>query len=86
MENVAAKEAKNRFGELLDRAQRGPVTIEKHGRPVAVLLSAQDYQELESIKRERLKSELQMGIDDLDAGRSVDGESFIAGLIGEGDR
>lgn len=82
---MAAREAKNRFGELLDTAQREPVTIEKHGRAVAVLLSAQDYEDLEAVKRERLRAELQKGIDDLDAGRSVDGETFFDELIGERD-
>ena len=47
---MAALEAKNRFGELLDAAQREPVTIEKHGRRVAVMVSAQDYQDLETLK------------------------------------
>jgi len=42
---VPAKEAKNRFGELLDRAQRAPVTIGKHGRPIAVMLAGVDYQD-----------------------------------------
>lgn len=41
--SIAAREAKNRFGELLDRAQRTPITIEKKGRPVAVVLSGIDY-------------------------------------------
>lgn len=85
MRTMAAREAKNRFGELLDTAQREPVTIEKHGRAVAVLLSAQDYEDLEAVKRERLRAELQKGIDDLDAGRSVDGETFFDELIGERD-
>ncbi|WP_424522213.1 type II toxin-antitoxin system Phd/YefM family antitoxin, partial [Rubrivirga sp.] len=39
MTALAATEAKNHFGRLLDRAQREPVTIEKQGRPVAVMLS-----------------------------------------------
>lgn len=85
MRTMAAREAKNKFGELLDTAQREPVTIEKHGRAVAVLLSAQDYEDLEAVKRERLRAELQKGIDDLDAGRSVDGETFFNELIGERD-
>lgn len=42
---VPAREAKNRFGELLDRAQRAPVTIGKHGRAVAVMLAGVDYQD-----------------------------------------
>lgn len=32
---VAAKEAKNRFGELLEAVQRHPVIITKNNRPVA---------------------------------------------------
>jgi len=40
-----AKEAKNNFGRLLDEARRMPVTIQKNGREVAVLLSLEDYNE-----------------------------------------
>ncbi|MEO8637979.1 MAG: type II toxin-antitoxin system Phd/YefM family antitoxin [Candidatus Taylorbacteria bacterium] len=40
-----AKEAKNNFGRLLDEAREYPISIEKHGREVAVLLSARAYQE-----------------------------------------
>lgn len=47
MTTFAASEAKNEFGRLLDAAQREPVLIEKKGRPVAVLLSLKEYEELE---------------------------------------
>ena len=77
MRNIAAREAKLRFGELLDTAQREPVTIEKHGRRVAVVLSAEDYDALEDIKRDRLLAELQKGIDELDRGEGIDGEEFF---------
>ncbi|MSO92237.1 MAG: type II toxin-antitoxin system Phd/YefM family antitoxin [Rhodospirillales bacterium] len=50
MKTVAAKDAKNRFGELLDTARREPVTIEKNGRPVAVVLSSEEYERLESLE------------------------------------
>ena len=42
MSVFTAKEAKNRFGQLLDAAQREPVTITKNGRAVAMMLSASD--------------------------------------------
>lgn len=42
---IPAATAKNRFGEMLDTAQRTPVVIQKHGRTVAVLLSAHEYEE-----------------------------------------
>ena len=50
MKTFAAKEAKNGFGRLLDTAQREPVTIEKKGRPVAVVLSLEEYQRLEALE------------------------------------
>ena len=43
METFASREAKNAFGRLIDTAQRQPVTIERNGRPVAVVLSKHDY-------------------------------------------
>ena len=49
MKTLAATEAKNEFGRLLDTAQREPVTIEKKGRPVAVVLSLEEYQRLEAL-------------------------------------
>ena len=53
MKTVAAKEAKNRFGQLIDDAQRGPVTIEKNGRPFAVV---QSYEHFELSERTKLDS------------------------------
>ncbi len=45
MTKVSASEAKTHFGALIDRAQREPVTIEKQGRPVAVVISYEEYTE-----------------------------------------
>ena len=46
MKSMSAKEAKNGFGLLLDTARAEPVTIEKHGRPVVVVLSTEEYERL----------------------------------------
>ena len=81
MRNIAAREAKTRFGELLDTVQREPVAIEKHGRRVAVVLSAEAYDEIETLRRDQLKAELSKGLEDLDAGRFEDGEVFFDALL-----
>ena len=47
MRPMAAKEAKDKFGALLDVARREPVTIARKGRPVVVVLSIEDYERLE---------------------------------------
>ncbi|MCF7676009.1 MAG: type II toxin-antitoxin system Phd/YefM family antitoxin [Akkermansiaceae bacterium] len=49
MTKVSASEAKTHFGALLDKAQNEPVTIEKQGRPVAVMVSFQTYLEQQKI-------------------------------------
>ena len=46
MKSMSAKDAKNGFGLLLDTARAEPVTIEKHGRPVVVVLSTEEYNRL----------------------------------------
>lgn len=35
--------AQSQFGSLIDASQRQPVTVTRHGRPVAVVLSYEDY-------------------------------------------
>lgn len=49
--SVTATEAKNRFGQLLDQAQRAPVVIEKAGRRHSVLMSAEHYDSLMAAQR-----------------------------------
>jgi len=53
MKSMSAKEAKNGFGLLLDTARAEPVVIEKHGRPVVVVLSVEQYQRLTGDKEDR---------------------------------
>ncbi|MBF0196234.1 MAG: type II toxin-antitoxin system Phd/YefM family antitoxin [Planctomycetes bacterium] len=48
MVTMAAKEAKNSFGVLIDVAQREPVTVEKKGRPVAVMISKHDFDAMQT--------------------------------------
>ena len=46
MRTMSAKEAKNSFGLLIDLARTEPVLIEKHGRPVVVVMSVEEFQRL----------------------------------------
>ena len=36
--------AQNQFGTLIDTCQRQPVAVTRHGRPVAVVMSYENYQ------------------------------------------
>ena len=42
MQVITAKDAKSRFGELLDTMQREPVLVTKNKRPVGVFVSLKD--------------------------------------------
>jgi prevent-host-death family protein len=46
MKTVAATEAKNRLGAILDEAQHEPIVIRRQGRDIAVVLSMADYERL----------------------------------------
>ena len=46
MKTVAATEAKNRLGAILDEAQREPIVIRRQERDIAVVLSMADYERL----------------------------------------
>lgn len=48
MTTLAAREAKRQFGHLIDTSQREPVTIERHGRAVSVVVSKHDYDEMQA--------------------------------------
>ncbi|MCB1098052.1 MAG: type II toxin-antitoxin system Phd/YefM family antitoxin [Verrucomicrobiae bacterium] len=66
-----ATEAANRFGRLLDSARSGAVTIEKQGRPVAVMVSIEDYQRMESALSARPL-----------AGNAAEWDDFVSSMYG----
>ncbi len=80
MKTVASTEAKSNFGALIDTAQREPVTIEKKGRPVAVVMSHEEYQAYQLMKLEALQRDLRQGIRQADNGELIDGEEAFRGL------
>lgn len=53
MRTVSSVEAQNHFGELLDNAQREPISITRRGRPVAFIVSQQDMAELADARNKR---------------------------------
>jgi prevent-host-death family protein len=69
MRALSAKEAKNRFGELLLEAQKAPVMIEKNGKPVAVVYSYEDHHHIEEAKLAWLKAAIAEADADVAAGR-----------------
>ncbi len=69
MKKLAASDAKNRFGEMLDLARREPVHITKKGRNVAVVISTEEFERLSELadqllamKAEEAKQEGFIGI------------------------
>lgn len=48
MAEFTATEAKNKFGQVLEMAQAEPVRIQKNGRDVAVVLSAEQFEQMKA--------------------------------------
>ena len=50
MQAQSAKDAKYHCGRLIDLARAEPVVVEKHGRPVVVVLAVEEYHRLVAIE------------------------------------
>ncbi len=51
METLNASDAKREFGEVLLKAQKEPIGINRNGKPVAVMTSALEFEHLQAFKR-----------------------------------
>ena len=71
MKTMAAKEAKNRFGQLIDDAQRQPVTVEKNGRPFVVVQSFDDFQMAQKHRMTSLRAAIEEARAEYDKGRGI---------------
>ena len=56
MRTMTSVEAQNRFGELIDSAQREPISITRRGRPVAFVLSPEDMKDLLAVRDQRARA------------------------------
>lgn len=81
MHTLTANEAKTQFGDMLLKVQREPVQISRNGKPVAVVLSVEDYQQLEAMKLQLLQAKIQRGRNQSDKGQTVDGDEFFDALM-----
>ncbi|TCQ86190.1 MULTISPECIES: type II toxin-antitoxin system Phd/YefM family antitoxin [Rahnella] len=81
MKSLSANEVKTQFGDVLLRVQREPVQINRNGKPVAVMLSIEDYQMLEEVKMRLLKEKVSRAETDIARGDVMDGETFFAQLM-----
>ena len=59
MRVFTANQAKTRFGEFLDLAQREPVQVMRHDRVVGVMVSAQDFAAMRAFYTNRLQHTLE---------------------------
>jgi len=80
METLNASDAKREFGEVLLKAQHGPVGINKNGKPVAVMVSAKAYAESEKLREAHLQKAIDQGIADIQAGKVSEGREVIKRL------
>jgi prevent-host-death family protein len=48
--NWSVQDAKNRLSEVIDAARRQPQTVTKHGKPVVVVLAADEYERLRKLQ------------------------------------
>lgn len=85
---MTSREAQNSFGSFLDTAQREPVMVTRHRRPVGVMLSMDNLPEaifdLADSMREQIKAGVNAGLADAEAGRmQVLNDQLVDNLVAE---
>lgn len=50
MQHISSSQFKNQLGEYLAASRDEPITVEKSGRPVAVILSPAEYEHLQRLE------------------------------------
>ncbi|MEK7438296.1 MAG: type II toxin-antitoxin system Phd/YefM family antitoxin [Pseudomonadota bacterium] len=81
MKTFTANEAKTRFGEFIDQAQREPVRVMRHDRVVGVMVSAQDYEAMRAFYADRLRQIIDKTADQ--AARAGLTEEALAALLAD---
>ena len=81
MKSVTANEAKTQFGDMLLSVQRAPVQINKNGKPVAVMVSMEDYEQMEELKIQMLKERVKRAKTEIEAGATTEGDAFFDELL-----
>jgi len=56
----SVQDAKNRFSEVVEAAQRKPQTVTKHGKPAVVVVAADEYERLRTLQRLKAPSFAEM--------------------------
>ena len=80
MDTMTAAEAKQKFGILMDKAQRGPVAITKHGRDVGVMMSTEAYV-MEERQRERwVADRIRLSRQQIEDGQGISAEDVHADM------
>ena len=82
MKTFTANEAKTRFGEFIDQAQREPVRVMRHDRVVGVMVSAQDYEAMRAFYADRLRQTMDRTADQA-AGAGLTEEALAALMADE---
>ena len=77
---LSANDAKTQFGDMLMKVQRAPIQINKNGKPVAVVISVDEYQSMEILKLRLLQTRALGVVQDVNNGDTVDGEQFFTEL------
>jgi prevent-host-death family protein len=81
MESLSANAAKTHFGDLLLKVQREPIQIKRNGKAVAVVLSVEDYEHLETLKMNMLQKRVLQAAAEIKAGRLTNGDQFFDDVL-----
>jgi prevent-host-death family protein len=81
MKVFTANEAKSRFGDVLLKSQKEPVQVTRNGKPIAMVVSIEEYNATEEFKLRYVREHIHEALTDIENGNIEDGDAFFQDLI-----
>ena len=81
MQTYSSKDAQNQFGDVMMKAQQGPVCIKRYNKAAAYMLSASAFEEYQAYQKEVLRMKISEGMKSLREGNLIDGDEVLKELI-----
>jgi prevent-host-death family protein len=81
MDTITATDAKKAFGDVVMKAQKEPVWINKHGKNVAVIMLGSDFADIQVLKAQVLKADIERGLNSIRNGRTHGEEEVFEELM-----
>ena len=81
MDSFSTQDAQHHFHDVLKKAQSTPIEICENGKTLAVVISPEEFSNLEAMKLQFVKARFSRANHDIEESKLIDGGEFMDALV-----